>query len=67
MKDGRIEILVGGEDSDEEVDIVSSSNGTPKGNLISGVVLKKDERNLIEIVFSDHMKHVVKMTAYEFR
>lgn len=67
VKNGKIEILVGGEDSDEEVDIVSSSNGTPKGNLISGVVLKNDERNLIEIVFSDHMKHVVKMTAYEFR
>lgn len=67
VQDGRIEILVGGEDSDEEVDIVSSSNGSPKGNLISGVVLKKDKRNLIEIVFSDHMKHVVKMTAYEFR
>lgn len=64
---GEIEIIVGGEDNDEEVDIVSSSNGNVHDNIISGIVLKKDERNLIDIQFSDKMKHIVKLTVYEFK
>ena len=67
VSNGQIEILVGGEDGDEEVDIVSSSNGRVHDNLISGIVLKKEERNLIDIKFSDSMKHIVKLTVYEFR
>lgn len=67
VENGQIEILVGGEDRDEEVDIVSTSNGHVNENIISGIVLRKDERNQIEIQFSDNMKHVVKLTAYEFK
>ena len=67
VSNGEIEILVGGEDNDEEVDIVSSSNGNVHDNVISGIILKKDERNLIDIQFSDKMKHIVKLTVYEFK
>lgn len=67
VTNGEIEILVGGEDNDEEVDIVSSSIGNVHDNVISGIVLKKDERNVIDIQFSDKMKHIVKLTVYEFK
>ena len=67
VANGQIEIIVGGENNDEEVDIVRTSNGHPHGNIISGVTLKKDNKNLLEIQFSDNMKHVVKLTAYEFK
>ena len=67
VTDGQIEILVGGEDGDEEVDIISSSMGNVHENVISNIVLKKEDKNLIDIQFSDNMKHIVKLTMYEFR
>ena len=67
VANGEIEIIVGGEDKDEEVDIIYSSLGNPSGNIIKNVPLSKDERNVVEIQFSDNMKHVVKLTAYEFK
>ena len=67
VTNGQIEILVGGEDGDEEVDIISSSMGNVHENVISNIVLKKEDKNLIDIQFSDNMKHIVKLTMYEFR
>ncbi len=64
---GQIEIIVGGEERDETVGIISSSQGTINGNTISDLVLSKDKRNIIELQFEDNMKHIVKLTAYEFK
>ena len=64
---GQIEILVGGEERDETVGIVSSSQGKIDGNIITDLVLSKDQRNILELQFEDNMKHIIKLTAYEFK
>lgn len=64
---GQIEIIVGGEERDETVDIISSSQGKINGNIITDLVFSKDKRNIIELQFEDNMKHIVKLTAYEFK
>ena len=64
---GQIEIIVGGEERDETVGIISASQGTINGNTISDLLLSKDKRNIIELQFEDNMKHIVKLTAYEFK
>lgn len=64
---GQIEIIVGGEEKDETLDIVSSSQGTIDGNTITNIKLFRDRRNVIELQFADSMKHAIKLTAYEFK
>ena len=64
---GQIEIVVGGEENDESIDIVSSSQGLAVGNTVTELRLYKDVTNLIELEFADHMKHAIKLSAYEFK
>ena len=67
VQKGQIEIVVGGEERDETVGITSASQGKINGNIITDIELKKDKRNIIELLFEDNMKHIVKLTAYEFK
>lgn len=64
---GQIEIIVGGEEHDETVGITSTSQGIKNGNVITDLVLSKDKPNIIELQFEDNMKHILKLTAYEFK
>ena len=64
---GQIEIVVGGEENDETIDIVESSMGTPDGNIITNLRLEKGKSNIVELKFADEMKHAIKLTAYEFK
>lgn len=64
---GQIEIIVGGEERDETVGITSTSQGRINGNIITDLMLSKDKRNIIELQFEDNMKHIIKLTAYEFK
>ena len=64
---GQIEIIVGGEERDEKVNITNSSMGSYKGNIITDLVLSKDESNILKLQFEDNMKHILKLTAYEFK
>lgn len=64
---GQIEIVVGGEEKDETIDIVTASQGTVEGNVISNLKLMRDRSNIIELQFADKMKHAIKLTAYEFK
>lgn len=64
---GKIEIVVNGEENDEEIDIVSSSMGTPQGNTVSNLILSSEHKNEIQLTFADNMKHAIKLTAYEFK
>lgn len=64
---GQIEIIVGGEENDEELDIVESSMGTPEGNTVTNLRLEKGKSNIVELKFADEMKHAIKLTAYEFK
>lgn len=64
---GQIEVIVGGEENDEVIDIVKASAGSVAGNTISNLKLSANTRNIIELEFEDNMKHVIKLTAYEFK
>lgn len=67
VTNGQIEIIVGGEERDETVDIISASQGKIDRNIIKDLILSKDKRNVIELQFEDNMKHIIKLTAYEFK
>ena len=64
---GEIEIIVGGEEFDEPIDIVNSSIGVYSGNHVTNIKLNANIRNVIELEFADNMKHAIKLTAYEFK
>ena len=64
---GEIEIIVGGEEYDESIDIVKSSMGEIYGNIVTNLKLKAQSKNVVELEFADNMKHAIKLTAYEFK
>lgn len=64
---GQIEIIVGGEENDEAIDIISTSKGDAIGNVVTNLKLYKVIPNIVELEFADHMKHAIKLTAYEFK
>ena len=64
---GEIEIIVGGEEYDESIDIVKSSMGEISGNIVTNLKLKAQSKNVVELEFADNMKHAIKLTAYEFK
>lgn len=64
---GEIEIIVGGEEYDESIDIVKSSMGEIAGNTVTNLHLKAQSKNVVELEFADNMKHAIKLTAYEFK
>lgn len=64
---GEIEIIVGGEEYDESIDIVKSSYGDVAGNIVTNLKFNAHSKNVIELEFVDNMKHAIKLTAYEFK
>ena len=64
---GQIEIIVGGEDTDESIAIVSSNQGEPSGNIVKNLRLYGGQNNEITLRFEDNMKHAIKLTAYELK
>ena len=64
---GEIEIIVGGEEYDESIDIAKSSMGEVSGNIVTNLKLKAQSKNVVELEFVDNMKHAIKLTAYEFK
>lgn len=67
IENGRIDLLVGGELSDDAVKIQScSGNGAINNNTISGLHIVKG-KNTLKIRFADNMKHAVKLDAYEIK
>lgn len=67
IPNGRIDLIVGGEQSD---DIITIKSCTPYGkinaNSISNLHIQKG-KNILKIVFADNMKHAVKLDAYELK
>ncbi len=63
----RIDLLVGGEQTNDTVSIKSCiPQAIINKNSISGLNIKRG-RNIIKVVFADNMKHAVKLDAYEFK
>lgn len=64
---GRIDLIIGGEQSDEAVAIKSCSlGGKIDANSISGLHIHQG-KNILKIRFADNMKHAVKLDAYELK
>lgn len=64
---GEIELIVGGEEYDESINIRKSSMGEISDNRVSNLKLYAHIKNVIELEFADNMKHAIKLTAYEFK
>lgn len=64
---GEIEIIVGGEEYDEPIDISNTSVGIIEGNRVTNLKLIAKVKNIVELEFADNMKHTIKLTAYEFK
>lgn len=64
---GRIDLIIGGEQADEVIGIKSCSlGGSIDKNSISGLHIKEG-KNVLNIVFADNMKHAVRLDAYELK
>lgn len=63
--DGELELITIGEQADDIVEIVYTDNGEIRDNFLTGIVLEKDKRNTIKILFKDNMRHALKLKAYE--
>lgn len=68
VKNGRIDLLVGTDQSDEvELNIVSANVGTVEGNSISGLHIVEGKNPAISIRFADDLPHSIKLDAYEIK
>ena len=64
---GRIDLIIGGEQSDDIVAIRSCSlGGKIEANSISNLHIQKG-KNVLNIEFADNMKHAIKLDAYELK
>lgn len=66
FSNGRIDLIVGGDQSDDVVTLSKCSSGSVHGNTISGLHLVKG-KNTLKIQFADNMRHAVRLDAYELK
>lgn len=66
IKDGRIDLLVGSEDSEEKINIINTNQGEVRDNTIIHVNIVKGINN-IAIRFADNLKHSIKLETYEIK
>jgi hypothetical protein len=65
FENGRIDLIVGGEQTDEKVSIKNCFGaGEVNQNSIYGLKIHKG-KNTLKIKFEDNMKHAIKLDAYE--
>lgn len=63
---GRLDIVVGGEQEDDILPLVSCSSGRLTGNSIEGLHINKGI-NRVDVEFEDNMRHAIILKAYEVR
>lgn len=66
IEDGRIDLLVGNEDSEEKINIIYTDRGVVRDNTIIHVNVVKGINN-IKIRFADNIKHSIKLETYEIK
>lgn len=66
IKNGRIEVLVAGEQTDDEAIIKKTTEGTADGCQINGLTLHEG-KNVFDIQFESNMKYALKLAAYEIK
>ena len=67
VNNGRIDLIIGGEQTDEAVAIEWCSEECEiDANTISGLHIHQG-KNIINVKFADNMKHAIKLDAYELK
>lgn len=66
ITNGRVDLLVGGEQSNDKIPICQCSAGTARENRIIGLQIYKG-KNVLEVQFVDNMRHAIILNAYEAR
>ena len=67
IENGRIDLIIGGEQSDDKVAIRKCTPSADiDANSISGLHIRQG-KNILSVVFADNMKHAVKLDAYELK
>lgn len=64
VEHGRIDLMVGGEQTDEIISISSCSMGKIVDNSIHDLHIQIG-KNILQLSFADNMKHALKLDAYE--
>ena len=66
VMNGRIDLLVGGDQTEDILNIQSTNMGVVSDNSISGLHIKQG-KNVLQIRFADDMPHAIKLDAYEIK
>jgi len=66
ISNGEIVLLSAGESEDEAINLTYSSKGSIIDNTITGLSIPSGKYEM-EVGFSDHMKHAIKLEAYEIK
>lgn len=62
-----VELTVKGDEDNDNIFIVHSSQGIPEENKISGLSFTQDSRLLLKIKFEDNLPHPITLKAYEYK
>lgn len=65
--DATVELIVKGDEDNDNIYIESVSQGIPVENRISGLVFTKGIKQLLEIKFEDNLPHPITLKAYEYK
>ena len=66
VENGRIDLLVAGEDRDEKIRIIETDKGEIQDNTIINLHIQEG-KNTISVKFADNLKHALKLDAYEVK
>lgn len=66
IENGRIDLLIAGEESDERIKIVETDKGTAQDNTVINLHILEG-KNIIKVKFADNLKHALKLDAYEIK
>lgn len=67
VPNGRIDLLIGSDQSDEALNITYSNRGVVSGNSISQLHIRLGKNEPIEVRFADDLPHSIKLDAYEIK
>lgn len=67
VDNGRIDLSVGTEDSTEQIIIKEANPGIARDNTVTGLKILSSQPNIVDISFSDNMKHSIILEAYEIK
>lgn len=64
VKNGKVSLVIAGEQTDDKVNIIHTNKGRAYQNVISKLYLQQGKNEII-VRLSDNMKHALKLDVYE--